>query len=155
MARHILFIVILLLITASIAVVIVVSTTNILPSTSNNNPAVPNSEMTSPNGLVIQPDSYNFFQIKNPTNRLYIEINSGNMTTLQPMVLNNTSFSLYQQGKPYQPSIGSNSFVKDLVANRFVYNDFIDMGNYVLIKNNDMNNASNVTIVLFITVPVP
>jgi hypothetical protein len=71
------------------------------------------------------------------------------------MVLNNTSFSLYQQGKQYQPSIGSNSFIKDLAANRLVYNSSIDRDNYVLIKNNDMNNASNVTIVLFITVPVP
>jgi hypothetical protein len=155
MARHSLFIVILLLIIASIAVVIVVSYTNIRPSNSNNNPAVPNSEMTSPNSLVIQPDSYNYFRITDPTNRLYIEIDSGNMTTLQPMVLNSTCFSLYKQGKPYQPSIGSNSFAKDLVDNRFVYNSFIDMGNYVLIKNDDMNNASNVTIVLFITTPVP
>jgi hypothetical protein len=154
MARHPLFIVILLLIIASIAVVIVVSYTNIRPSNINNNSPV-FSENPSPNSLVIQPGSYNYFRIIDPTNRLYIEINSGNMTTLQPMVLNNTSFSLYQQGKPYQPSIGSNSFAKDLGANRFIYNNFIDMGNYVLIKNNDMNNASNVTIVLFITAPVP
>lgn len=107
-------------------------------------------EYPTVNGLVIQPDSYNYFYIKYPTARLYIEIDKGNISELQPMVLNNSSFSLYQQGKSFQPSIETYNIEKDLTSGRFVYNNSIGMDHYLLIKNNDINNTANVTIKMFV-----
>ena len=102
------------------------------------------------NGLSVEPNSSNFYYMHYPTTRLYLEVNSGNFSALQPMILNNASFTLYQQGKPFHATIRTNDFLKNTSSNRFVFNNSIDMNQYIVIKNGDVNSTANVTIFMFV-----
>jgi hypothetical protein len=110
----------------------------------------PYADFPTVNGLSITPNSSDYFPLNYPTSRLYIEVNSGNLSALQPVILNNASFSLYRQGRPFQPTIGTNDFLKNTSSNQFVFNNSIDMNQYIVIINSDVNSTANVTIFMFV-----
>ena len=100
-------------------------------------------------GLNIPPGSSNHFYIQYPTTRLLIKVGKGNISEIQPMVLDSSGFLSYSQGTPFSPVVGPDKFEKNFSSNRFVYNSSIDMGNYLLIKNNDKNDSASVTVWMY------
>lgn len=110
-------------------------------------------EYPTTNYLEITPSNTSYFSINYPTTRLYIDVNTGNITALQPAIIDETNFSLYKQGRSYQIDPLTLNITRDINSNRFICNKTIEMYNYLLIKNNDIITTANVTIRMFIPMP--
>lgn len=96
--------------------------------------------------IVIQPGSHWFYHINYSSINVVITLISGNFSALQPSIIDDTNFSLFQQGKPYQnaPETSNITFYKgyNYSGNIHAYDSNLVIMNY------DTNNTSIVTIAI-------
>ena len=96
--------------------------------------------------IVIQPGSYWYYHINYSSVNVVITLISGNFSALQPSIIDDTNFSLLQQGKPYQYALETSNitFYKE-----FSYSgDIHAYDSNLVIINNDKNNTSILTIAI-------
>ncbi len=105
-----------------------------------------NHQATVVADIVIQPGSYWYYHINYSSVNVVITLISGNFSGLQPLIIDDTNFSLLQQGKPYQYALET--------SNITFYKEFSYIGDIhaydsnLVIINNDKNNTSILTIAI-------
>lgn len=105
--------------------------------------------------IVIQPGSHWYYHINYSSMNVVITLISGNFSALQPLIIDDTNFALFQQGKPYQYTAETSNMTYYKGLN--YSGDIHAYGSNLIIINNDRNNTSIVTIELKYqpNIPVP
>jgi hypothetical protein len=113
---------------------------------SNNEEYLTNSNSQSHiiSAIVIQPGSSWNYHINYSVINVVITLKSGNFSALQPLIIDDTNFSLFQRGQSYQYASESLNLTID---EGFSYHgDIYAKGSDLVIINNDKNNDSILTI---------
>ncbi len=114
-----------------------------------------NSQSHIISAIVIQPGSSWNYHINYSVINVVITLKSGNFSALQPLIIDDTNFSLFQLGQPYQYAKESSNLT---INEGFSYHGNIyDKGSNLVIINNDKKNDSILTISILYTpdFPVP
>lgn len=94
--------------------------------------------------IVIQPGSSWNYHINYSVMNIVITLKSGNFSALQPLIIDDSNFSLFQRGQSYQYTKESSNLTTD---EGFSYHgDIYGMGSNLVIINNDKKNDSILTI---------
>ena len=94
--------------------------------------------------IVIQPGSSWYYHINYSSLNIVITLIRGNFSALQPMVIDDTNFSLFQRGQSYQYAKESSNLT--IGEGSSYHGDIYANGSNLVIINNDEKNDSILTI---------
>lgn len=114
-----------------------------------------NSQSHIISAIVIQPGSSWDYHINDSVVNVVISLKSGNFSALQPLIIDDTNFSLFQRGQSYQSAQESSNLTID--EDLSYHGDIYAKGSNLVIINNDKINDSILTISILYTpdFPVP